>query len=183
MMGLATATTARAELDEILTAQVLAVNQADVPDIILKQAELEATRIFAAIGITLLWTNTTPGSAEPYPASAAQLKITIIPESRMKQHRRNLGAAQRFDVRAYAFYNRIEGLSHHNGIDVASLLGHVIAHEIGHLLLPYDSHTSSGLMRGEWNRGQLKDTAKGVLAFTAEQAELIRTYVRATFRN
>ena len=39
---------------------------------------------------------------------------------------------------AYAFYKRIVDLAKQNAADLAVLLGHVIAHEIAHLLLPYD---------------------------------------------
>ena len=85
--------------------------------------------------------------------------------------------------RSYAFYSRIEDLAQYNGASLASLLGTVIAHELGHLLLPYDSHTSRGLMRAEWDHRQLKDMASGLLAFTPEQAELIRRRVRTTHTN
>jgi hypothetical protein len=80
---------------------------------------------------------------------------------------------------AYAFYRRIADLAEHNGADVARLLGHVIAHEIGHLLLPCDSHSARGLMRAEWDCAQFEDMVKGLLAFAPEQADLIRTRVRA----
>lgn len=178
---LAASTPAKAAPDETFTIRVLALNQANVPDVILNRAQLEAMRIFSSMGIMLLWTTRTPG--EPYPGSAQQLKIMIIPDLRTKRHLRMLGVAQRFNMAAYAFYSRIEDFAQHNGTALARLLGAVIAHELGHLLLPYDSHTSSGLMRAEWDHRQLKDMANGLLAFTPEQAELIRTHVRATLTN
>ena len=53
------------------------------------------------------------------------------------------------------------------------VLAHAMAHEIGHLLLPY-GHSATGLMRAEWDRKDLRLAVHGRLNFTAEQATLIR---------
>lgn len=91
--------------------------------------------------------------------------------------------AERLNMAAYAFYGRIVDLAEHNGAEVAKMLGHVIAHEIGHLLLPYDSHAPRGVMRAEWDREQFEDMFKGLLTFPPEQAALIRTQVRMMTTN
>jgi len=49
-----------------------------------------------------------------------------------------------------------------------------MAHEIGHLLLPY-GHSATGLMRAKWDEKDLRLAVHGQLNFTAEEAELIRT--------
>ena len=179
LIGFLAAPTAKAEPNETLSIRVLVVNQAKVPDLTLQEAEHQATRIFSGFGITLLWTNTKPG--EPHYEAAVQMRIVVVPDSRTERNRR-LAIAHSENMAAYAFYRRIVGLAEHNGADVAALAGHVIAHEIGHLLLPYDSHSSSGVMRGEWDRAQFDEMAKGLLAFGPEQAHLIRTRV-ATLRS
>jgi hypothetical protein len=38
-----------------------------------------------------------------------------------------------------------------SGVPIATLLGRVTAHEIGHLLLGTNSHTLAGIMRAKWN--------------------------------
>jgi len=53
------------------------------------------------------------------------------------------------------------------------VLGHAMAHEIGHLLLPY-GHSPTGLMRAEWEAKDLRLAANRQLNFTSEQAELMR---------
>ena len=78
---------------------------------------------------------------------------------------------------AYAFYSRIEAFGLARWTDVPTLLGHVIAHELGHLLLPYASHTVIGLMRRDWDGNQLAAAGKHQLTFTREQARLIRARV------
>ena len=177
LIGVLAGPTAEADPRETLSVRALAVNQAGVLDATLRDAELRATRIFSASGIALLWTNTKP--EEPYYESDAQVRIVIVPDSRVERDRRRLGTAHADNMAAYAFYNRIADLAAHNGADGAALLGHVIAHEIGHLLLPADSHSSRGVMRGEWDRTQFDDMAKGLLTFAPKEVQLIRNRVRA----
>lgn len=54
-------------------------------------------------------------------------------------------------------------------------LGHFMAHELAHLLLPQYAHSSTGLMRAQWNRDDLERAQHGQLGFTQEQASLIRS--------
>jgi hypothetical protein len=58
--------------------------------------------------------------------------------------------------------------------EIPIILGCVIAHEIGHLLLGLNSHSASGIMQGNWERGQIRKAMTGTLLFTPEQAKLIR---------
>jgi hypothetical protein len=188
---MATAATAKGEADERLTLRVLAVNQADVPDHILKAAELEGTRMFSAMGIRLLWIDTIPASDGSTVATGHHLTVNILSDSLMKRARRAtatdaMGEAPRSHDRrptvAYAFYRRIEDFARQHETDVAKILADVIAHEMGHLLLPHDSHTLRGVMRARLDRAQWEGTANG-LAFSRDQAELIRTTARAKLTN
>ena len=54
------------------------------------------------------------------------------------------------------------------------LLGHVLAHEIGHMLLGTDSHSSTGLMKAHWNRMEIARIAFEPMKFTPEHAADIR---------
>ena len=169
-----------------LTIEVVTLNQARIPRETVKRAEQVATRIFLAAGIRLEWTNTAPDAVEPYRETAQQLKIHIVPAS-MKQAGRRLGVAERLvddsDRRTFVFYNRIVDLAQQKGVDIAPILGHALAHEMGHVLLPYGSHTSQGIMREEWDRAQFEAMAKGQLTFTAQHTDLIRMRVRAMLGN
>lgn len=57
------------------------------------------------------------------------------------------------------------------------ILGEMIVHEIGHLLLNLPSHSQTGIMRGYWDLKDLQDAAYGALGFTQPQAKVIRTEV------
>jgi hypothetical protein len=50
------------------------------------------------------------------------------------------------------------------------ILGHGMAHELGHLLLGTNSHSSSGLMRAHWTGEDLAMASKGNLRFSQEQS-------------
>ena len=56
----------------------------------------------------------------------------------------------------------------------AMVLGHTMAHELGHLLLGVGSHGATGLMHVPWNRKELECAAQGTLVFTSWEAEKMR---------
>ncbi len=51
---------------------------------------------------------------------------------------------------ATVFADRIERAATRTGIDPGTLLGRVMAHEVGHLLLGIGYHAAAGVMRAEW---------------------------------
>ena len=87
----------------------------------------------------------------------------------------------------YIFYDRVKELTHKRetadaldariSLCTGQILGEVMAHEIGHILLNLPSHSATGIMRGPWNRRDLQDAAYGQSLFTPEQAKVIRTEV------
>ena len=76
-------------------------------------------------------------------------------------------------------------LSAHNSgemdrqVSKAQILGHAIAHELGHLLLNQQVHSPHGIMRGEWSFVDFREMTSGMLLFTPEQAEYLRADVRS----
>ena len=77
----------------------------------------------------------------------------------------------------YLFYDRVQELlrAQRKTEYRDQLLGLVIAHEIGHLLLPDHSHSKTGIMRAMWDEQDLRLAAHGELGFTPKQVELIRS--------
>jgi hypothetical protein len=59
------------------------------------------------------------------------------------------------------------------------VLGHLVAHELGHLLLPEGAHSKRGIMRCPLNREDWQAAGKGILLFTTEQGERLRAEVFA----
>jgi hypothetical protein len=85
---------------------------------------------------------------------------------------------------AGVFFSRVRETAARSAalIDVSDLLGYVMAHEIGHVLLHSTAHSSEGLMRKEFRPGDLKKAGQRLLKFTSEQAEAIHRNVIATGR-
>jgi hypothetical protein len=51
---------------------------------------------------------------------------------------------------ATVFSDRIDAAATRVGVDPGALLGLVMAHEVGHLLLGIDYHSETGVMRAHW---------------------------------
>ena len=75
---------------------------------------------------------------------------------------------------ATLFSDRIEQAAVRVDVDAGTLLGRVMAHEVGHLLLGVDYHGASGLMRAEWSDGQLGATSDQWGFSTSEAAGMHR---------
>ncbi len=62
-----------------------------------------------------------------------------------------------------------------------AFLGHAIAHEIGHLLLGSNAHSSSGIMMANWGKREMLQIAMGQqgLLFSKEQAKSLRIALTA----
>jgi hypothetical protein len=74
---------------------------------------------------------------------------------------------------SYVFYDRV--VEQTENLDLrAVLLGHLMAHETGHLLLGPNSHSPKGIMCAVWRPEELRNAAQGVLLFTPEQSKLLR---------
>ena len=83
---------------------------------------------------------------------------------------------------AYVSYERVEAASRRGGAWAYQILGYVAAHELGHLLLDSDAHSSSGIMRRELEEGNPQDAALGGLSFTAREVQKIRDNAAARMR-
>lgn len=67
------------------------------------------------------------------------------------------------------YYDRATDLHADWNVSLADILGAVMAHELGHLLLGSNSHTPLGIMQGHWQPEELRRLARGGLLFTAAQ--------------
>ena len=83
-----------------------------------------------------------------------------------------IGQGAPFIGRAYIYYDRVLHLRPNPPRDLASTLGDVIAHELGHLLLP-PGHSTLGIMRPSINM-----TSRRVETFTENEAVQLRSLLR-----
>jgi hypothetical protein len=166
---------------------------APVPADVLMQAKTQVLRIFRVVGLQVAWhgcalpsehTPAEPAADHAATPSRLELTIKIVPHSmadRLQPDDEKIGMAPGTATArgqlAYVFYDRVEGLSEYFSTALGQVLGGAVAHEIGHLLLPYHAHSRSGLMRAAWVSEDFQNLARGWLLFTREQGELMRTRV------
>jgi hypothetical protein len=72
------------------------------------------------------------------------------------------------------FADRIEVMAARARVDAGTLLGRVMAHEIGHILLGTTRHSPTGLMRAHWRDDELQRNLASDWTFTAEDALRLR---------
>jgi len=77
------------------------------------------------------------------------------------------------------FFDQALALHADSNVGLADILGNVVAHELGHLLLGSNSHAVAGIMRVRWQGEELRRLARGGLLFTPEQGERMRGKLKA----
>jgi hypothetical protein len=189
-----------------VTITIHVYNHAEVDHKALVEAEKVATGIFRKAGVECRWVspaltfeNKQENSADQGLLDLSHIQLDILPPlmaERLGLPNNVMGlapGAERDRQYVYVFYNSVEALAQRQirtlstsrrptHASTAQILGHVIAHEIGHALLNIKSHSATGIMRGDWNPKDLQDAAYGYLLFTPQQAEIIRADVGSRVR-
>jgi len=80
-------------------------------------------------------------------------------------------------VTIHVFYDRV--LQDHHDMPV-EVLGHVIAHEIGHVLEGVARHSTDGLMKPHWSLKDYWQMKKPHLFFAAEDVDLMHLHLQRT---
>ena len=65
-------------------------------------------------------------------------------------------------------------MSESSGVPAGIILGHAMAHELGHLLLRSMEHSQTGIIGSRWGKEELRLSETGRLLFTTGQAEAMR---------
>lgn len=159
-------------------------NIAGAPGAVLQVAQRKSAEILRAAGIESNWytcpvtpTEQETTSACMNAAGPANLVLKLIPNEVAEQFyesNQSLGFALLSDrglptSDAWVFYGRVVAQARDGGHFLPTVLGHAMAHEIGHLLLGQGSHTNSGIMKGFWGQNELRQAATGGLRFTPKQ--------------
>ena len=141
----------------------------------LAQAQRAAARPYVYAGVPLVWTNR--GIATAKPDGALHLEVIILDAQmtdRLKPAEGALGIAHRASGRTHLFYGRIVTQAAESDTVLPRTLGYVLAHEVGHLILPEYSHASDGLMGPSF-----PDRIKDVPLFAPAEADMLRTVLSA----
>jgi hypothetical protein len=160
-------------------------NYADVPAPALAAAEARANDAFRHAGLQTTWVNCAPriegvSSIPCYAPDRTHLMLTILPRAMRAHQGRNevLGTAlldeDGIGYHAYVYYDRVQQLAHNRELG-KELLGVVLAHEIGHLLLGSNAHSLNGIMCAHWKHREFLAVSEGSMAFLPEQSRTMRS--------
>ena len=143
---------------------------------VLLEARQQATMIYDAIDVSLVWTDEPDEGTGP-----VHFVAVVLSDARTDQFLRDkelppsvLGVAPYQTGRVYLFWDRIARRAWENRVLPQIVLARVLAHELGHHLLPLQGHSDSGIMRPsvDYRMGEPQ-------AFTPTQAASIRQWLSA----
>ena len=165
---------------------------AQVPKWVLTDAKKIAADIFREAGIETSWLDcpVSPASHPKNPVCLKPLDPTVpvlrilsrsmaerVPGPRDRFGFALLSKKQVFPYVANVFFHRIHDLANGRVTFWPTLLGHIMAHEMGHLLLGQGNHSRKGIMAVEWSEKDLQRATRGSLRFNSRQAEKIQAQV------
>ena len=181
-------------VEEEPTAQVTirVFNYGQISERVLSEAMKHASRVLVQAGVELNWfdclvpEDQRPAScAEPPKVNDIVVKVArreMLREGAVEANTCALAALlDPQSGRGYAVlvYDTAARIAETESLPTGLVLGHVAAHEIGHLLLPARGHSRAGIMREVLRRTQWKRAAHGQLLFTPKQGRMIREGVLA----
>jgi hypothetical protein len=163
---------------------------------VLLKAETVAKKILQEVGVDTLWVVCFDGSTWSRDAACTNVRgpmvltLNVVPSSMSQAFQLKgdvLGRATEdgekgFTRIAWIFNDPINSFAVERELSVAQLLGHVFAHELGHLLLGANSHSGMGLMHAKWSRRELFAADQGRLFFSASESSRIQKAVLARWQ-
>ena len=171
---------------------VLLYNYAVISAQNIASAKHETDLIYARMGVEIKWADypMLPHEAVPaerIPPGPDRLEVRLLPH--LMADRLKLGADEMgraliagegvFGTVADIFTDRIMDMTGSRKWAVGPVVGGVIAHEIGHLLLGAGSHSKGGIMRTRWGEKDLDKALQRQMLFTPREGEQIKKQVLA----
>jgi hypothetical protein len=180
-----------AENDYSPTITVLIHNYSQASPAVLAGAEREAGRIMGEAGLRAVWLEcpTGPSTADPNvpcqkAAEATDIRLRVLTAPVQNKYEDTVFGFTVHPVLATVYYEYAvrRAKSDHAEFEIPIILGCVIAHELGHLLLGSNGHSGAGIMRPRWEPRHVRQLMMGTLRFTSEQSMLMRAQARTRMR-
>ena len=143
-----------------------------------------AASIVADAGMSMEWWDCTGSPARHRCTDRSRredLIVRILPAAagRSEDDDFQLGIAvidprTRAGAMASVFQDRVRSAASRARVDYATLLGRVLAHEVGHLLLREVGHSRTGLMRAIWSDAELTGNRREDWMFAPAQRRLLQ---------
>jgi hypothetical protein len=141
------------------------------------RAKVVASGILAGGGVKIAWHS-------PSNCPREGILITLSNDTPVGLHPGALAYAQPYDgTHVVVFYDRVKNqpgiLPLAKPVFVASLLGHVMVHEVTHILQGVVRHSESGVMKQQWTGVDYAEMSGKPLQFTDEDVVLIQLGFKA----
>lgn len=168
---------------------VYVCNQGRIPSSVVAGAKREASLAFQHLAIEIVWRDCAkdapPRLAGLERVFVIRLRPGMAPMAARALSLETMGRAyvpyQGGGYLADAYYRSIESMAEATSsrADIPELLGYVMTHELGHLLLG-PGHSPGGVMRAVWRQREMQCIRSGGLKFDAKQIQRIRGALGAT---
>ena len=137
-----------------------------------------ATASLQSAAIAPTWKICSPGvSACALKPASGELVLRLVSANLAKPGSPALGDAHLSSlaggVLATIYFDRVRGVASEARMEMTTLAGYAIAHELGHLLLASTRHSQRGLMRAVWRQSELQRPDTNSWRFTSEDARRI----------
>jgi hypothetical protein len=155
-----------------------------VPPAVMRSAAETATTLFRDAGIDLIWELTESGrqtrAEKDTPCRRAGRRILVV-TSRFSPRRGNPATLGEASLRGgvVAYYHRIEPYAQRNRVPPDLMLGYVLAHELGHVLLGSSFHSHDGVMSTNFRPHELARMLEHRLRFDALEISVMQARMQS----
>lgn len=169
--------------------KIVMCNESAASPRILKLAESTATEILGHAVFPVTWWNV-PSEAAHQPGSVCEsgtepdeVRVRILWHRPKGEFSDNIFGVATFPNTVTLYYELVNRVARSDNADHEKpiLLGALIAHEVGHLLLGPGSHSATGIMQPHWDQQQIRQAMMGRLAFSGDESVRIQKHAKERF--
>jgi hypothetical protein len=149
-------------------------NDAGVPANVVARAEREVVRLYGLIGVEVDWVSDPRQNCD---------RLRVVSLVTWEPVEKTLSGSvlgwtyvtpEASRNRSEVFVRRVERAGRDFTTPVSTLMAVVMAHELGHTLMPKGSHSKTGLMAASLDASDFRLASLGLLHFSPESAAIIR---------
>lgn len=170
ILALISATAGRSQEANKRVVTVYVVGGVQVPLTIRSVGQGIATTIFREIGVCIDWRHRHPSDDEGNREKAVVIEIVDAPAP---SRRPTVAAALPYEGSAVKVYYGSLRWAEQRPILAPKLFGHVLAHEIAHILQQLDYHSGTGILKAHWTGADYDQMERAPLRFETLDRELI----------
>ncbi len=140
----------------------------------LNLAKTVTSRMFLTAGVSLEWHSFAAAACQK-PRQDRTVILDISADRPASEHPGAMAYALPYDgAHIVVLFDRIQRSATGPGM-LATMLAHVMTHEITHLLQGITRHSATGVMKAHWDAKDFADMGRAPLPFAPEDIDLIRS--------